>query len=164
MHAYIGKTECGGGKVSAAGYALNVLSSQDKSGCGSEGAEVKLTVGDYRANDTGRWSAAAFQQLDLSGPRLQSLSLAPDCNDDIKQTFSNGTTIADLVGFVLPSDNLEAIWKRSNNAWQSFFPNGQDADNTLKTVNKNDLVTICATDSAALSLPIAAPSPPATKP
>jgi len=161
IHAYIGNIECGGGKLTGSAYALNVLSSQDKTGCGTEGVEVKFTVGDYWANETGQWSAAAFQQLDLSGPRLQSLSLAPGCNDDIKLTFSNGTTIADLVSFVQPADNLEAIWKRGNNAWQSYFPNGQDADNTLKTVNKNDLITVCVTDSAALSLPIAAPAPPA---
>lgn len=158
VRAYIGATECGVGAIKGT-YALNALAAQDKPGCGTEGAEVKFAVGDYWANETAPWAAGAFQDLDLSAPRLQSLTLAPGCNEDIKSTFSNKTAIADLVQMIQPAENLQAVWKRAGKEWQSFFPDGRDVDNTLKTIDRGELITVCVGDSAALSLPIPAPTP-----
>jgi len=158
VRAFIGATECGSGAIKGT-YALNALAAQDKAGCGADGAVVKFAVGDYWANETAPWSAGAFQDLDLSAPRLQSLALTPGCNEDIKSTFANKTTIADLVQMVQPPENLQAIWKRAGKEWQSYFPDGQDGDNTLKTIDRGEPITICVGDSAALSLPIPAPAP-----
>ncbi|GEM_PF-2217441 len=161
IRAYVGATLCGTGTLKGT-YAMNVLSDQDRPGCGTDNADVKIAIGDYWANETGQWQAGAFQDLDLSAPRLNSTDLQPGCTDGIKVTLSNNTTIADLVSLVQPAENLQAIWKHAAKDWQSWFPDGQDADNTLKTVSKGDTITVCVSDASSLSMPIPAPPPPAS--
>lgn len=161
VRAYVGATLCGSATLKG-GYALNVVAGQDRAGCGTDDADVKFAVGEYWANETGQWQGGAFQQLDLSAPRLSSVDLQPGCTDGLKVTLADNTAVADLVSLIQPAENLQAIWKRAGKDWQSWFPDGQDADNTLKTVNKGDTLTVCVSDESSLSMPIPAPPPPAT--
>ncbi len=161
VRAYVGATLCGSATLKG-GYAVNVVAAADRAGCGTDNGDVKFAVGDYWANETGQWQAGAFQQLDLSAPRLTSTDLQPGCTDGLKVTLADNTAIGDLVSLIQPAENLQAIWKRSGKDWQSWFPDGQDADNTLKTVNKGDTLTICVSDESSLSMPIPAPPPPST--
>src|SRR5579885_2711669 len=161
VRAYVGATLCGSATLKG-GYAVNVVAAEDRAGCGTNDGDVKFAVGDYWANETGQWQAGSFQQLDLSAPRLTSTDLQPGCTDGLKVTLANNTSVADLVSLIQPAENLQAVWKRSGKDWQSWFPDGQDADNTLKSVSKGDTLTICVSDESSLSMPIPAPPPSAT--
>src|SRR5689334_14050608 len=124
VRAYVGTTLCGSATVKG-GYAINVVAAQDHGGCGTDSGEVKFAIGDYWANETGNWQPGAFQQLDLSAPRLSSVDLQPGCTDGLKVTLSDNTAVGDLVSLVQPAENLQAIWKHSGKDWQSWFPDGQ---------------------------------------
>jgi hypothetical protein len=65
--ASIGGVNCGQTTVEAdSSYVLDVVSSGQTAGCGTEGASVSFTVGGCDAG-TGTWSGGQFTQLDLAG-------------------------------------------------------------------------------------------------
>ena len=65
--ATIGGTSCGQTTVAAdSTYVLDVVSSGQTAGCGTEGATVSFTVGGCDAG-TGTWSSGQFTELDLAG-------------------------------------------------------------------------------------------------
>ncbi|MEO6045467.1 MAG: hypothetical protein ABIQ47_16325 [Tepidiformaceae bacterium] len=74
IQAYVGETLCGTkGKTEFTGdgaarvtvYAINVASAADKAGCGKDGADVRIKIGDRFAAQTSRWRAGAVQ-LDVT--------------------------------------------------------------------------------------------------
>ena len=65
--ATIGGNVCGQTTVKAdATYVLDVVSSGQTAGCGTEGASVSLTVGGSPAGSA-NWSSGQFTELDLAG-------------------------------------------------------------------------------------------------
>ena len=65
--ATIGGVTCGQTTVAAdSSYVLDVVSSGQTAGCGTEGATVSLTVGACDAG-TATWSSGQFTELDLAG-------------------------------------------------------------------------------------------------
>ena len=75
--ATIGGTACGSVTVKAdSTYVLDVPSSNQTTGCGTEGASVSFTVGGSPAgSDT--WSSGKFSQLDLTGQAAQATTTPP---------------------------------------------------------------------------------------
>ena len=73
VEAYIGGKVCGRGKTQFTGegsgrvtvYSADVVSREQTAGCGSDGAEVKVKVGDRFAQQTAKWRPGP-QQLDLT--------------------------------------------------------------------------------------------------
>jgi hypothetical protein len=67
VSAMIGSAVCGQTTVkSDSSYVLDVVSSGQTAGCGTEGASVSFTVGGNPAG-TGTWSSGKFTSLDLAG-------------------------------------------------------------------------------------------------
>jgi hypothetical protein len=68
--ALIGGTTCGSTTADGAGnYRLDVLSSGERPGCGTDGATVSFTVAGVRASQTGTWRQGEFTPLDLTAVR-----------------------------------------------------------------------------------------------
>jgi len=66
--ALVGGTNCGSATADGSGnYRLDVLSSGERPGCGTDGATVAFTVAGQRASQTGTWKQGEFTPLDLSG-------------------------------------------------------------------------------------------------
>ena len=66
--ALVGGTNCGSATADGSGnYRLDVLSSGERPGCGTDGATVTFTVAGQRASQTGTWKQGEFTPLDLSG-------------------------------------------------------------------------------------------------
>ena len=69
--ADIGGNACGQTTVKAdSTYVLDVVSSGQTAGCGTEGASVSFTVGGSPAG-SGAWHSGQFTQLDLAGAAAQ---------------------------------------------------------------------------------------------
>ncbi len=74
VEAYIGDLLCGKGQTGFVGegaarvtvYWVQVLSKEDRPGCGSAGAKVKIKVGDRTASQVATWSATGSAQLDVT--------------------------------------------------------------------------------------------------
>jgi hypothetical protein len=67
VSADIGGNVCGQTTVkSDSSYVLDVVSSGQTAGCGTEGASVSFTVGGNPAG-TGTWSSGKFTSMDLAG-------------------------------------------------------------------------------------------------
>lgn len=65
--ATIGGTACGSTTVKSDGtYVLDVVSSGQTAGCGTEGAAISFSVAGNPAG-SGTWSSGKFTQLDLAG-------------------------------------------------------------------------------------------------
>jgi hypothetical protein len=66
--ALVGGTNCGSATADGSGnYRLDVLSSGERPGCGTDGASVTFTVAGQRASQTGTWKQGEFTPLDLTG-------------------------------------------------------------------------------------------------
>src|SRR4030042_5780532 len=66
--AEIGGNVCGQTTVQAdSSYVLDVVSSGQTAGCGTEGASVSFSVGGSPAG-TAAWSSAQVREVDLAGP------------------------------------------------------------------------------------------------
>jgi hypothetical protein len=79
--ASVGGAACGQTTVQADGtYVLDVVSSGQTAGCGTEGASVSFTVGGSPAG-TATWSSGQFTELDLAGapapPTVAPPTVAP---------------------------------------------------------------------------------------
>ncbi len=69
VEAYIGETLCGKGSTEFVGegasrvtvYALDVVEKGQTAGCGSDGVEVRIKIGDRFATQTARWRAGPLQ-------------------------------------------------------------------------------------------------------
>src|SRR3990172_11198424 len=71
VSADIGGNVCGQTTVQAdSSYVLDVVSSGQTAGCGTEGASVSFTVGGSPAG-TATWSSGQFNELDLAGAAAQ---------------------------------------------------------------------------------------------
>ncbi len=76
VEAYIGNAECsdGHGRTEMTGdgaarvtvYAVDVVSREQRPGCGFAGAEVRIKIGDRFAPGTTRWSGAGFVRFDIT--------------------------------------------------------------------------------------------------
>lgn len=76
--ALIGTTTCGSTTADGAGnYRLDVLSSGERPGCGTDGATVSFTVGGVRASQTGTWRQGEFTPLDLTAVRATPTPTPP---------------------------------------------------------------------------------------
>ena len=75
VEAYIGATLCsskgktefvgqGEGRVTA--YVVTVLSEPDRAGCGKDGIEVRIKIGDRFAQQTAKWTSIGYVQLDVT--------------------------------------------------------------------------------------------------
>jgi hypothetical protein len=75
--ATIGGVVCGQATVKAdSTYVLDVVSSNETTGCGTDGASVSFTVGGSPAgSDT--WTSGKFSQLDLAGQAAQPTAIPP---------------------------------------------------------------------------------------
>ena len=80
VSASIGGNVCGQTTVQAdSSYVLDVVSSGQTAGCGTEGASVSFTVGGNPAG-TATWSSGQFTNLDLAGqaaPTVAPPTVAP---------------------------------------------------------------------------------------
>jgi len=77
VSASIGGTVCGQTTVQADGtYVLDVVSSGQTAGCGTEGASVSFAVGGSPAG-TATWSSGQFTNLDLAGAPAPPPTVAP---------------------------------------------------------------------------------------
>jgi hypothetical protein len=75
--ALVGGTNCGSGTADGSGnYRLDVLSSGERPGCGTDGATVTFTVAGQRASQTGTWKQGEFTPLDLSGAAATATATA----------------------------------------------------------------------------------------
>ena len=71
VSAMIGSAACGQTTVKAdSSYVLDVVSSGQTAGCGTEGASVSFMVGGNPAGSA-TWSSGKFTSLDLSGQAVQ---------------------------------------------------------------------------------------------
>jgi hypothetical protein len=76
--ALVGGTNCGSATADGSGnYRLDVLSSGERPGCGTDGATVTFTVAGQRASQTGTWKQGEFTPLDLSGAAATATATAP---------------------------------------------------------------------------------------
>jgi hypothetical protein len=152
--AYVSGKECGSGKVGSGGYAVTVKSAAELVGCGTPGATVTFKVGDYWAFETGNWLLGLPQKLDLTGPKTSTTQLGPGCNN-VSLTFANKTPIKTIREALNPPDNLTSIWKWNGktSTWDGDFPSAPAALNTLKTVDRLDVVWMCVSDDANLQQP-----------
>jgi len=76
--ALVGGTNCGSGTADGSGnYRLDVLSSGERPGCGTDGATVTFTVAGQRASQTGTWKQGEFTPLDLSGAAATATATTP---------------------------------------------------------------------------------------
>jgi hypothetical protein len=75
--AQVGGTTCGSATADGSGnYRLDVLSSGERPGCGTDGATVTFTVAGQRAAQTGTWKQGEFTPLDLSGAAATATATA----------------------------------------------------------------------------------------
>ena len=75
--ATIGGNVCGQTTVQAdSSYVLDVVSSGQTAGCGTEGASVSFTVGGSPAGSAA-WSSGQFTELDLAGAAAQPTVVVP---------------------------------------------------------------------------------------
>ncbi len=73
VEAFIGDTSCGKGKTEITGegagqvtaYVVDVVTREQKSGCGALNAEVRVKIGDRFATQTARWNAGPVR-LDVT--------------------------------------------------------------------------------------------------
>jgi hypothetical protein len=67
INALVGTTTCGSSTTDGSGsYRLDVLSSGERPGCGTDGATVIFNVGGQRASQTATWRQGEFTSLDLN--------------------------------------------------------------------------------------------------
>jgi hypothetical protein len=77
VSAMIGSAVCGQTTVKAdSSYVLDVVSSGQTAGCGTEGASVSFTVGGNPAGSA-TWSSGKFTSLDLAGAAVQPTVAPP---------------------------------------------------------------------------------------
>lgn len=153
--AYIGATACGSGSVRSGVYAVNVKASQDAAGCGTAGATIWFKLGDYWANETGTWVQGQPQTLNLTAPKMRTDPLVSGCGNQLTVSFANKTPIKTLRTAIEPAEALLAIWKWNGQTgqWEGDFAGAPDSVNTLKTVNRLDVIWICTGGSAAILQP-----------
>jgi hypothetical protein len=85
VEAYIGDVECsdGHGRTQYTGvgadrvtvYAVDVISREQRPGCGSQGAEIRIKVGDRFAPQTLRWSGPGFVRHDITFGNAQPAAI-----------------------------------------------------------------------------------------
>ncbi len=67
INALVGTVTCGSSTTDGSGsYRLDVLSSGERPGCGTDGATVIFMVGSERASQTATWRQGEFTSLDLN--------------------------------------------------------------------------------------------------
>ena len=75
VEAYIGGTLCsskgktefvGEGAARVTAYLVTVLSEPDRAGCGKDGIEVRIKIGERFAPQTAKWSSVGYVQLDVT--------------------------------------------------------------------------------------------------
>ena len=77
INALVGGTTCGSATADGSGnYRLDVLSSGERPGCGTDGATVSFTVAGQRASQTGTWKQGEFTPLDLTGAAATATATA----------------------------------------------------------------------------------------
>jgi len=101
IEAYVGDVLCGKGKTEFVGdgaakvtaYAVNVSSKEDKPGCGSDGATIKLKVGDRTAGQVAKWKAGPVQ-LDVTFGNVAPAAI-PTFTPDVRTPTprANGTPV-----------------------------------------------------------------------
>lgn len=162
VRAYVGDVECGVGKISGATYSVNVASALQKPGCGTAGAQVTFTIGDYWAFETGSWKSGSPQTLDLSGPVTTPVDLAGGYCNELSLQFANKTKIETVIDSIIPSDVVESIWYQDGDNWVGFYTDPARGPNSLKTVERDETYYICVYESTTLLMPVvslpAAPS------
>lgn len=153
--AYIDGIACGSAPVRSGAYGITVKREQDLPGCGRQDAPVRFKVGDYWLNEGGRWNSGIPQSVDLTGPKVVRTPMAPGCTTQLTLTFSDKTPIKSVRAAVQPAEALVAIWRWNGAAarWDADFPTAPDALNTLKTVDRLDVVWVCASAIATIDQP-----------
>jgi uncharacterized repeat protein (TIGR01451 family) len=162
VRAYVGDVECGVGKISGAGYSVNVASALQKPGCGTAGAQVTFTIGDYWAFETGSWKSGSPQTVDLSGPVTTPVGLAGGFCNELTLQFANKTKVETVIDSIIPSDVVESIWYQDGDKWVGFYTDPARGPNSLKTVQRDETYYICVYETTTLLMPVvslpAAPS------
>jgi hypothetical protein len=86
VSAMVGTTVCGQTTVKAdSSYVLDVVSSGQTAGCGTEGASVSFTVGGNPAGSA-TWSSGKFTSLDLAGGAVQPTVAPPTTPQPVTPT------------------------------------------------------------------------------
>jgi len=102
--ATIGGNVCGQTTVQAdSTYVLDVVSSGQTAGCGTEGASIDLTVGGSPAG-TASWSSGQFTELDLAGAAATPTPPPPTVTKTATPVIITGT------GGYLDSGSGTAWW------------------------------------------------------
>ncbi len=150
-------TKCVEGTVSSGAYAVNVPRGVDRPGCPSPGSAVYFKLGDYWAVQSGNWVAGMPTALDLTFPKMDSVALGPGCTQ-ATTTFSNGTAVKSIIDNLNPADTLVALWRWNGQDWEGYFPGAPAGLNSMKTVNRLDVLWVCTPSGTTLTRPAVAPS------
>jgi hypothetical protein len=153
--AYVGSAACGTGTVKSGVYSVNVKAQQDAAGCGTSSSTVWFKLGDYWANEIGSWTGGQPQSLNLTGPKMKTDALAAGCSNQMTVTFANKTPTKTLRAAVEPATELLAMWKWNAKTaqWDGDFPGAPDSVNTLKTLDRLDIIWVCTSNGGNLVQP-----------
>jgi hypothetical protein len=136
-------------------YAVNVKAQQDAPGCGAAGSTVWFKLGDYWANETGPWIQGQPQTLNLTGPKMDTEALVAGCGNQLTVSYANKTPVKTFRAAIEPASELLAIWKWNGKTgeWDGDFAGAPESVNTLKTLDRLDVVWVCTGNGASLVQP-----------
>lgn len=154
VRAYVGGVECGVGKISGDSYSINVASALQEPNCGTAGAQVTFTIGDYWAFETGTWKSGSPQVLDLSGPVTTTVDLAGGFCNEVTLRFANKTKVETVIDSIIPSDVVESIWHEKDGTWTGYYTDPARGPNSLKTVDRDNTYYICVYEPTTLLMPV----------
>ena len=158
LKAYVGSTECGTGKITGGTYTINVSSAGQKTGCGTPGAQVQFTIGQYYAYEIGTWAMGYPQEVNLTGPVTTGVNLTADCDNEVQFTFASKTPMTTVIDSILPKDVIDSIWFWDGKNWQGYYTDSSSGPSTLKTVELNKKYWVCSYEAATMAMPLLSPS------
>jgi hypothetical protein len=167
---------CGQTTVAAdSTYVLEVVSSSQTAGCGTEGATVQFIVSGTPVGSW-PWSGGRFSPLDLPippnatptpiptpgpagptptpAPGMECVDLVQGCNP-LAMTWPDGTPIQMVAGAVWPPNMLHAMWRYTPvpGFWLGYSPL-YPGESDLTQVERLDAIFVCVDGLARLCRPV----------
>ncbi|MFN8557620.1 MAG: CARDB domain-containing protein [Dehalococcoidia bacterium] len=155
VKAFVGAVECGRADVKNGAFTINVKHVSQTPGCGTPGATITFTLGEYRAYEYAAWQMVVGPPitLDLNGPVTTDVAIgATECNNIQILQFANKTPVEYVVSSVIPQDALSSLWKWNDKKsdWESYYVGAPKGFNNLKTIDLNDRVWFCTEMSTTI--------------
>jgi len=155
---------------------MDIVSSEQTEGCGTEGAQVDFRVATTPVG-AWTWSSGRFSSLELpvpadtaatpvptpdpapdpaptAAPGMETVDLMTGCNP-VASTWPDNTSVQTLDAAVWPPGILFGIWRYDpvSGVWLGYSPLAPEEANDLTNVDRLDAVFFCVDGPATLTRP-----------